>query len=157
LTKRPVLSSDLLIEYENGGQSIAEIVASHNGDWRWFRDHEYGVLKKMTAMNGVILDCGGGVVVDLDENGEEIFSKRKVKLLKKSGTVIWLKGDIARLAEKTRIGASRPSLHDQHSAEEIMTRRLPYYQKAADLVIDIEGKTRLEITDRIFKKFRKKL
>jgi len=157
MTKRPVLSSDLLIEYENGGKAIAEIVAEHNGDWRWFRDHEYAVVKKITAMDNAIVDCGGGVIVDLDDNGEEIFSTRKVELLKASGTIAWLKGDIARLAAKTKNGTKRPSLHDVHSAEDMMHRRLPFYEQAADLVIDIEGKTRLEIAEEIFKKLKPEL
>lgn len=157
LTKRSVLSSDLLIEYENGGKSIADIVAAHNGDWRWFRDHEFEVVKKITRLDNAIIDCGGGVVVDLDEKGEEIFSQRKVGLLKQSGVVVWLKGDIARLAAKTKNGASRPSLHDRHSVEEMMTRRLPFYKKAADLTINIDGKNRLEIAESIVKKLKKRL
>ena len=92
LTKRPPLSTDMMIEYENGGRSIPEIIKAHDGDWRYFRDTEFETIQKLCKMDGLIIDCGGGVIVDLDENGEETFSDRKVGALKKTGKIIWLKG-----------------------------------------------------------------
>lgn len=157
LTKRPVLSSDLLIEYDNGGRTIAEIVADRGGDWAAFRDMEYEVVKKIARLDGVIVDCGGGVIVDLDDHGNEVFSARKVDLLRASGTIIWLKGDIARLVAKTRGSEARPSLDAQRSAEEVMRRRLPFYEQAADVTIDIEGKKRQKLAEKIFKRFQAEL
>ena len=112
LSKRPVLSTDLLIEYDNGGRSIARIVADCGGDWRAFRDMEHEVVRKVARLDGAIVDCGGGVIVDLDKDGNEVYSERKMDLLKASGTVIWLKGDIARLAAKTKGSATRPTLDE---------------------------------------------
>lgn len=157
LTKFPPLSTDMLIEYENGGKSIPEIIAEHNGDWHAFRDMEFEAIKKVTKLDGIIIDCGGGAIVDLDEDGNEIFSKRKVKCLKKNGTIIWLKGDIKRLANKTKGSKTRPTLDESKSAEEIMARRLPFYKKAADIVIDIEGKKRRDIAEEIYQMFKSKL
>ena len=154
MTKRPVLSTDLLIEYDNGGRTIPDIIADHGGDWRAFRDMEYEVVRKVARLDGAIVDCGGGVIVDLDKKGDEVFSERKVKALKKTGTIVWLKGDIARLAAKTKGSASRPTLDEARSAEEVMHRRLPFYEKAADVVIDIEGRKRSELAEKIFRKFR---
>jgi len=85
LTKRTVMSSDTMIEYENDGKTIAEIIAENGGDWRAFRDIEYDVVRKIAAMDGVIVDCGGGIIVDLDEDGDEVFSTRTVEALEKSG------------------------------------------------------------------------
>ncbi|HEY9163469.1 MAG TPA: shikimate kinase, partial [Magnetovibrio sp.] len=110
LTKRTVLSSDTLIEYENDGQTIAEFIATNPGGWRAFRELEYQVVKKIANMDGVIVDCGGGVIVDLDENGDEVYSQRKVDALKENGVVIWLKGDIKRLVEKVKNKPERPTL-----------------------------------------------
>ncbi len=151
LAKRSVVSTDLLIEYENGGQPIAKFVAETKGGWRAFRDLEYKVIKRAVRLDGIIMDCGGGVVVDLDDDGEEIFSARKVELLKKSGVVVWLKGDIARLAKKTRDDESRPSLDQRQDLEAIMRRRLPFYKRAADMTINIEGRKRAELAEAIFK------
>ncbi len=153
LTKRTVLSSDTMIEYENGGKTIAEIIAENGGDWRAFRDMEYDVVRKIAAMDGVIVDCGGGIIVDLDEDGNEVFSTRKVEALKKSGTIVWLKGDIKRLVEKVKNKAERPTLDETRSTEELMRRRMPFYEKAADVVIEIEGKKRPELAEAIVKLF----
>lgn len=151
MTKRDVLSSDLLIQYENDAKSISEILEMYQGNWRDFRDLEHKIIQKIVALDDVIIDCGGGVIVDLDKAGNEIFSKRKVDLLRENGKIIWLKGDIPRLAAKTKGDASRPSLNEAKSAEEIMYRRLPFYTEAADIVIDIEGKKRRELAEIIYK------
>ncbi len=150
LSKRPVLSTDLLISYDNGGRSIPDILAAHGGDWRVFRDMEHAVIQKTAALDGLIIDAGGGVVVDVDESGREIFSQRKVALLKKKGLLLWLKGDIPRLAARVAGDDNRPALSARHSAEEIMRRRLPFYERAADRVIDIENRSRKGLAREIF-------
>lgn len=157
LTKRTVLSSDTMIEYENGGKTIADIVADKDGDWRAFRDMEYQVVTKIAAMDGVIVDCGGGIIVDLDAHGHEVFSARKVKALKQSGTIVWLKGDIKRLVEKVKNKAERPTLDETRSTEELMHRRMPFYKKAADVIIEIDGKKRPELAEEIVKLFKDEL
>lgn len=139
LSKWPVLSTDLLIEYENGGKSITEIIADNNGDWRLFREMEFQVVQKISSFDNVIVDCGGGIVVDVAEDGTEFYSERKVNLLKANGQVIWLKGDIERLAAKVKGDQGRPTLDESMSAQEVMRRRLPFYAQAADAVIEVEG------------------
>jgi len=157
LTKRDVLSSDLLIQYDNDAQSIPEILEGHQGRWQAFRDLEYKVVTKISALDDVIIDCGGGVIVDIDLEGEEFFSKRKVDLLRQNGKIIWLKGDIARLAAKTKGDAERPTLDETKSAEEVMQRRLPFYEEAADIVVDVEGIRRPELAEMVFEKISKYL
>lgn len=153
MTKRPVLSSDLLIEYENGGRTIQQIVADEDNDWHRFREMEYEVVKKIARMDDVIVDCGGGIIVDLDRDGNEIYSERKVELLRQNGTIIWLRGDISRLAAKVADDPTRPTLDVMRSAEEVMQRRLPFYKQAADIVIDIEGKKRKGLAKKIARRF----
>lgn len=156
LTKRPVLSTDLLVSYEQGGRSIAEIVADHAGDWRPFREMEYEVVRKVAALDGIIVDAGGGMVVDWNDDREEVFSERKVALLKRNGFVVWLRGDPNRLTLKIQGDANRPPLNDQsglHATEAVMHRRQPFYRCAADMVIDTEAYSRkrlaLEILHRL--------
>lgn len=156
-TKRDVLSSDLLIQYDNNGKSIPEIISDHNGDWRAFRDMEYAIVQKICALDDNIIDCGGGIIVDLDEDGNETYSKRKVDLLRTNGRIVWLKGDIPRLAAKVKGDAKRPSLSETKSAEEIMYRRLPFYEKAADIVVDVEGKSKSELTEEVLAQIEKYL
>lgn len=148
--KRPVLSTDVLLEYDLQ-QSIPRIVGDRG--WAGFRDAEFDVLGKIATMDGIIVDCGGGIVVDLDADGTEVFSARKVDRLRSIGPIVWLKGDIRRLASKKKHGEKRPSLDDTKSAEQIMRHRLPFYEEAADLVLDIEGKERPELVEEILEHF----
>ena len=157
MTKRDVLSSDTLIQYDNGAKSIPEILEENNGDWRIFRDMEFKTLQKITALNNIIIDCGGGVIVDLDEDGNEIFSERKVNLLRENGRIVWLRGDIPRLAAKVKGDAKRPSLSETKSAEEVMYRRLPFYEKAADITIDIEGMKKNPLSELVYEHIEKYL
>lgn len=157
LTKRQVFSTDTMIEYENGGRTIADMIAESGGDWHAFRDLEFEVTQKITKMDNAIIDCGGGIIVDLDKKGNETYSKRKVDALKKSGTIVWLKGDIKRLVEKVKNKPERPSLSALKSAEELMHSRMPFYEMAADVVIDIEGKKRPELAEMIVKIFKDQL
>ncbi len=136
LTKRPVLSTDVLVEYETG-MTIPDYVAEHG--WAAFRSREFGVLERIAAMDRVIVDCGGGIVVDIDPaTGAETFSERKVAALRDRGPVVWLRGDIDRLAAKTADDPNRPSLTDSRSLADLMRNRAPFYERAADLVIDVE-------------------
>ncbi len=152
LTKWPVLSTDLLIEYENGGKSIQEIMAENAGDWRAFREMEYRVVEKISRFNNVIVDCGGGVIVDVADDGSEIYSERKVDLLKANGQIVWLRADIERLAAKVKGDKRRPTLDETRSALEVMQRRLPFYQRAADIVLDIEDKGRRKAARKLYRK-----
>lgn len=150
MTKRAVLSTDQLIQYDNSGQTIPQIIDAHNGNWREFRELEYHVIEKVSRLDNNIIDCGGGAIVDLNEQDNEIFSNRKVSCLKAAGSIIWLKGDIARLAAKVKNDQARPTLDSIRSVEEVMRRRLPFYKKAADIIVDIEGKQRIDLAEEVF-------
>ena len=140
LTKRPVLSTDLLIEYETG-MTIPEFVRHHG--WTTVLNRELDVVDRIGAMDRVIVDCGGGVIVDREpDTGLEVFSERKVAALRDRGPVVWLRGDIDRLAAKTAADPNRPPLDSQRDAAEIMRRREPFYERAADVVVDVEGRKR---------------
>lgn len=140
-TKRPAFATDTMVEYEAGGSTIAELVAAEG--WPAFRDREFEVLSKILHLDGIIIDAGGGLVVDLVD-GAEVFSDRKVALLQQAGPVIWLRGDVERLVAKVEAKADRPALVSS-GVLELMQARQPFYQRAATLVVDIEGKRREEV------------
>ena len=143
-TKRAIISTDALIQYDNDGITIGELV--ENEGWAAFREREFEVVRKAARMRDAIIDCGGGVIVDLAADGSEIFSERKVAQLRSTGIVVWLDGDVQRLTEKTAAPTvDRPTLSDITSIAELMHARLPFYEKAATLRINIESKTRKEI------------
>ncbi len=140
LLRRPVLSTDALVSYECDGKSVAAIIRQKGGGpaaWRFFRNIEFVVLKKISKMKDVILDCGGGIVVDLDSRGREKFSARKVRILRKNAVVVWLKADPARLHKKIIEDPRRPMLSASDDPVAIMRRRSPFYARAAHVVIPI--------------------
>ena len=84
-----------------------------------------------------------GIVVDLDADGEEVYSDRKVQALKRNGLVVYVRRPVAYLEERIRrkekkLGGNsqRPQLSASKSFQAIMERRDPWYAEAADLVLD---------------------
>lgn len=134
-----LFSLDDLIVYE-AGMAIPDIVARHG--WRYFRDLEYEVcVKAGRAFDGwTLIDAGGGVVTDLDENDEEMYSERKVAALKQNnGLIVFLDRDVEYLVQRIEGDVNRPDLSASKGFREIMARRLPWYRRAADLVVDGGG------------------
>lgn len=145
-------SLDALIRYECGARPIPEIVAERG--WRGFREVEWQVVQKVSAFEGgALLDCGGGVVVDLDEDGREVFSDRKVNALREHGVVFYLFREAEYLLERIAGDANRPSLSDAESFEEIMARRDPFYRRAAHFVIECGTRKKRDLAEEILERF----
>jgi len=140
-----LFSLDHLIRYEADGRSIPAIVDDEG--WGGFREREYAALKKLSAFDrGALIDCGGGVVVDLDDSGEEVYSKRKVELLREHGLVVYLRRDSSYLYERISGDPNRPLLSGKKSFREIMKLRHPWYREAADFEVDCADLTKDEIS-----------
>eukprot|EP00242_Pyramimonas_sp_CCMP2087_P006517 CAMPEP_0198209992 /NCGR_PEP_ID=MMETSP1445-20131203/18139_1 /TAXON_ID=36898 /ORGANISM="Pyramimonas sp., Strain CCMP2087" /LENGTH=260 /DNA_ID=CAMNT_0043883921 /DNA_START=128 /DNA_END=907 /DNA_ORIENTATION=- len=147
-----LMSLDDLIVYEANGQSIPQIVEER--DWRGFRDLEYEVVKKSAAISEwALIDAGGGVVVDLDEDGNEVFSSRKVDALRATGVVVYIKRDVEYLIHRTAGDSNRPDLSASQSFCEIMERREPFYQQAADIVVIAAGKKKIEVAREVMDRY----
>lgn len=149
VTKRPVMSTDVLINYDTG-MSIPDFVAAHG--WTQFRDAEFEVVRKLSSLDGLIIDAGGGIVVDL-EDGKEVYSARKVDLLRTNGEIVFLRGDIERLANKVAGDPTRPELDASRATADLMRARLPFYETAADWTIDVEGRERPAIAEEIVTRY----
>lgn len=150
LTKRPVLATDVLISYETG-LSIPQLVDSQG--WQGFRDLEGRILTRLAALDELIVDCGGGVIVDVDDDGEERYSDEKVATLKAGGPIVWLRGDLERLAAKTAADPDRPALHQTATALEVMQRREPWYARAADWSIAVQPGQRQQAAEAIGRRY----
>jgi len=141
-----LFSLDALIRYEAGALSIPEIV--ERDGWRGFRDLELRVVEKVAAFEReALLDCGGGVVVDLDERGDEVFSERKVEAIRRHGLVVYLRRDPEYLLDRIGRDPNRPELSETHSFLELMARRDPWYRAAAHLVLDCEAESKNDLTE----------
>ncbi len=145
LTGRVALSIDTLISYEAEGLSIQEIVEREG--WNSFRDREYEVLKRVSRMRRVIIDCGGGILVEAPDPGDpaqrETPSVRKRELLRESSFVVYVKRDPDTLLGKDyKNDTTRPALDGAY--ETLLTRRLPLFEEAADMTLDMD---RLELEE----------
>ena len=134
---RPV-DLDAQVVAEAGGRSVAQIV--EEGGWPLWRDLEYRVLRRETTQTApALMDCGGGILVDLDEDAEEIFSSRKSELLSQSCRVAYLRCDTELLWSRIAQDPNRPALSADRSFQALMTRRELWYQRAADWVIEADA------------------
>ena len=159
----PALSSDILLRYENGGLSIAEMIQQVG--WSGFREAEFIVLKKLRHLHPFVLDCGGGILFDCkntqaeQENkalgtvssfiNREYYSSRKSKILSSISWVVFLDQDIDYLVQYAQDGEDRPSLFQKADASKIerkeacslyrnvLEKRLAAYVKTADFIIDM--------------------
>lgn len=148
------LSLDTLIRYEAKGADIPTIVEERG--WRGFRELEYQVVKKAASFKGgALIDCGGGVIVDLDDRGEEIFSERKAKALRKNSVVFYLEREPKYLFERIGDDPNRPALSAEKSFIEIMKRRDPLYRLAAHHTIRCGSRKKREIMDEVLELYRK--
>lgn len=132
------LSTDNLVSYEANGMSIASIVEKEG--WKGFRDREYETLRTVVSMKNIIIDCGGGILVEAPEsesNPIETFSKRKSELLREHCFVVYIQR-----SEKWLLGhkknSSRPDLAGQYS--ELLKRRLPWYESVADYTLNLDSR-----------------
>jgi shikimate kinase len=142
---RSFIDTDSLVVSESG-MSIREIVISRG--WEAFRRLEHTTLQQVCTMDRRVVATGGGIVLDADN----------VKLMKKSGRIIWLKASSetikARMLQDQTSEALRPALTSTDSISEIeetLAERAPLYQQAMDFSVDTDHRGVDEISDLIMR------
>lgn len=101
----------------------------------YFREKETETVKTLCELDGYVFSTGGGLVLK-EEN---------VRLLKTSGKILYLRAKketlLSRLSEDTK----RPLLQGRESLEEkidrLLKERAPVYERVADVVLDVDGKS----------------
>jgi shikimate kinase len=135
-----VVHLDAEIE-RRAGRQIPQIVADVG--WPGFRDLEEEIVRTCAAREGVVLDCGGGVV-----EREANFA-----VLRRAGPVIWLKASVATIVARIAHDSHRPSLTGTKSytdeVAEVLERRAPLYQRLAHKVVDTDFRTIEEVVAEI--------
>jgi len=132
---RPFIDADTYLQ-ERQGKTIAEIFAE--GGECLFRRLEQEVIAELTQRDGLVLAAGGGAILD----------EGNVRRLRASGQVVRLTASLetilARLAEDEKTRSERPRLTAEEDmrreVERLLAYREPFYQRAADINIDTEGK-----------------
>jgi shikimate kinase len=128
------------------GQAIPEIVAASG--WPFFRELEERICRRFGAQDGLIIDCGGGVV-EREANFEA---------LRKGGRVFWLRATPTTIVDRIGQDQSRPSLTGSKSfteeIEEVLARREPLYQRIAHEQIDTDGRSLDDLAGVVAMRFR---
>ena len=130
---RSFIDTDSLVVSENG-MSIRNIVTSRG--WEAFRRLEHIALQQVCTMDRRVVATGGGIVLDAEN----------VKLMKKSGRIIWLRASSetikARMSQDQASETLRPALTSTDSISEIeetLAERAPLYQHAMDFSVDTDN------------------
>ncbi len=124
--------------------SIADIVKEEG--WLYFRALEHKVVKVLCSKKGVIIDCGGGI----------ILNPENLKNLKKNGIIFHLKANPEVLYNRLKGDKTRPLINEPNPKariKAIFEERLPLYNQA-DFIIDasdpsIEGPV-VEILKKVY-------
>lgn len=107
-----------------------------------FRMLETKVLEELPIEQGLVISCGGGMALK-EEN---------VKLMKEKGKIVFLKATPETILDRVKSSDKRPILEGNKNIpfiSDLMGKRIPFYSKAADMEVTVDGKTVLEICDEI--------
>jgi shikimate kinase len=136
---RPFLDSDERVVAQTG-RTVAEIFAAEGE--AAFRAVETDVLCQM--LDGevpAVIAAAGGAVLDAANR----------RAMRARATVVWLRADVALLADGVGSGGHRPLLADDASATltRLSTERDSLYRDAAQQVVDVDDLTPDEVVDRV--------
>lgn len=136
-----VYSTDDLIEQKEG-KSIKTIF-EENGE-AYFREIETQIVSELSKKKGVIIDCGGGVVLN----------SQNMNHLKKNGIIIYLKSTPESVLKQIKNNdKKRPLLNVENPLqviEKMMKERAPKYEEA-NFTVDVANLTLAEITRKVRK------
>ncbi|NOT16116.1 MAG: shikimate kinase [Methylotenera sp.] len=133
---RAFFDSDVEIERKTGVK--IPVIFELEGE-EGFRKRETAIIEELTKLKNIVMATGGGAVL-LPENRE---------LLKKNGKIIYLRGKVNDLYQRTRHDRSRPLLqgvNPKQKLEQLYQVRDPIYTSLADFIVDTGAQTASEIT-----------
>ncbi len=128
---------------EREEMSIPDIFATYGEEY--FRDLETQLLRELQEKKHYVISCGGGVALR-EENVVE---------MKKNGRVVLLTASPSTIYERVKDSNDRPLLKENNSVESIsrlMEKRREKYEAAADVVIQTDHKTILQISEELISK-----
>jgi shikimate dehydrogenase len=99
-----------------------------------FRRLETEVTRKVAAIPGQVIDCGGGIVLN----------KVNMDMLKERAVVVYLAASPEAVLKRVSLSRTRrPLLENKDKAgsiKSLLEYRRPLYEQAADITVDTEGK-----------------
>ena len=123
---------------ERQGMSISDIFETYGEEY--FRELETNLLIEMQSQSNVVVSCGGGVPM----------RERNVVEMKKNGRVVLLTAKPETILERVKDNHDRPLLENNKTVPfiaDLMEKRRAKYEAAADIVIETDGKSELEICE----------
>ena len=137
-----VVEMDQLIA-EREGMSISDIFETYGEEY--FRNMETNLLIEMQEKKNVIISCGGGVAM----------RERNVAEMKKNGRVVLLTAHPQTILDRVKDSDDRPLLNGHKNVEyieQLMEARREKYEAAADILVDTDNKTVLQICEDLIQK-----
>ena len=126
LDKRYVETDSIIVK--KAGKSIAQVFED-DGEIA-FREIEIEVVKELASKEGLVIDCGGGVVLN----------RINIDRLKQNAIIIWLKASADIILKRTSSdGDQRPLLNQKKNVSSIQSLirfRKSFYEWAADIEVD---------------------
>ena len=130
---------------ERQGMSISDIFETYGEEY--FRELETNLLIEMQSQSNVVVSCGGGVPM----------RERNVVEMKKNGRVVLLTAKPETILERVKDNHDRPLLENNKTVPfiaDLMEKRRAKYEAAADIVIETDGKSELEICEEMIHRLR---
>ena len=130
---------------ERQGMSISDIFETYGEEY--FRELETNLLIEMQSQSNVVVSCGGGVPM----------RERNVVEMKKNGRVVLLTAKPETFLERVKDNHDRPLLENNKTVPfiaDLMEKRRTKYEAAADIVIQTDGKSELEICEELIHRLR---
>ena len=127
------------------GMSISDIFETYGEEY--FRELETNLLIEMQSQSNVVVSCGGGVPM----------RERNVVEMKKNGRVVLLTAKPETILDRVKDNHDRPLLENNKTVPfiaDLMEKRRAKYEAAADIVIQTDGKSELEICEELIHRLR---
>lgn len=134
-----VIEMDQVIA-QREGMSISDIFEIHGE--QYFRDAETALLVEMQSKKNMVISCGGGTPM----------RECNVAEMKKNGKVVLLNARPETIYERVKDSHDRPLIENNKNVPfitDLMEKRREKYQAAADIIIQTDGKSRLEICEEL--------
>ncbi len=133
----PFLDTDRMVE-GRAGKPVARIF-DEDGEAA-FRALEREAVAEAARVRPAVVACGGGAVLDADN----------ARALRASGHMVWLRAALESVLSRAREG-ERPLLRGdpRGRAALLLEERAPRYRELADLVVDTDGLSVPEVTERV--------
>lgn len=139
LTGRRWVDTDVIITGKYG--RISDIFEYYGENY--FRSIETEITAELAGGDGLVISTGGGLVLK-PENSE---------LLRRNGTIYFLRASFETLLKRVRADETRPLLKDTgKTAErlgELLRERTPVYELVADHIVDTDDKSIDEVAAEI--------